>query len=155
MTKELSAAEKAFDQARKKFVTLSQRTTKTLTRERDRLARQLKQANARTRKIREQIDIRRERLTRAKTDKAAAAIKAQIKKLRQTLPEVRETARGIRSELAGVREQLANARDHLSRALHVDKAMTALAQQSDESILPTATFRWTFGMTTSYSPRAS
>ena len=129
MTQELSASEKAFNQAKKQFVTLSQRTTKALTRKRDQLARQLKKANARTKKIRAQIDTRRERLTKTATAKAAATIKAQIKQLRQVLAEAREKTRGIRSELAAARVDLASARDHLSRALHVDKAMAALEKQ--------------------------
>ncbi len=129
MTQELSASEKAFNRAKKQFVTLSRRTTKALTRERNRLARQLKKANARTKRFRAQIDTRRERLTKTATDKAAATIKAQIKALRQELAEARETTRGIRSELAAVRADLASARDHLSRALHVDKAMAALEKQ--------------------------
>ena len=129
MTKELSASEKAFNQAKKQFVNLSQRTTKALTRERNRLARQLKKANARSKKIRAQIDTKRERLTKTAGDKTAATIKAQIKELRQVLAEARDNTRGIRSELAAVRADLASAGDHLSRALHVDKAMTALEKQ--------------------------
>ena len=129
MTKELSASEKAFNQAKKQYVNLSQRTTKALTRERNRLARQLKIANARSKKIRAQIDTKRERLTKTARDKTAAAIKAQIKELRQVLAEARDKTRGMRSELAAVRADLASAGDHLSRALHVDKAMAALEKQ--------------------------
>jgi colicin import membrane protein len=129
MTKELSASEKAFNQARKQFVNLSQRTTRALTRERNLLARQLKKANARSKKIRAQIDTKRERLTKTAGDKAAATTKAQIKKLRQVLAEARDDTRGIRSELAAVRADLASAADHLLRALHVDKAMVALEKQ--------------------------
>ena len=129
MTKELSASEKAFKQAKTQFVNLSQRITKALTRERKRFARQLTKANARSKKIRAQIDTKRERLTKTAGGKAAATIKAQIKELRQVLAEARDKTRGIRSELAAVRAGLASAGDHLSRALHVDKAMAALEKQ--------------------------
>ena len=129
MTKELSASEKAFKQAKTQFVNLSQRITKALTRERNRLARQLKKANARSKKIRAQIDTKRERLTKTAGGKATATIKAQIKELRQVLAEARDKTRGIRSELAAVGADLASAWDHLSRALHVDKAMAALEKQ--------------------------
>ncbi len=129
MTKELSASEKAFNQAKTQFVNLSQRITKALTRERNRFARQLKKANARSKKIRAQIDTKRERLTKTAGGKAAATIKAQIKELRQVLAEARDKTRGIRSELAAVRADLASAGDHLSRASHVDKAMAALEKQ--------------------------
>jgi hypothetical protein len=129
MTKEVSASEKAFNQAKKQFVNLAQRTARALTRERNQLARQLKKANARSKKIRAQIDTKRERLTKIAGDKAAATIKTQVKELRQVLAGARDKTRGIRSELAAVRADLASAGDHLSRALHVDKAMARLEKQ--------------------------
>ena len=129
MTRELSAAEKAFNQAKRQFVVLSKRTAKALNSERARLARQLKSANARGKKIRAQLDRKREALGNAASAKATATIKAQMKELRERLATAREESKETRSELAAVRADLASARDHLGRALHVDKAMTVLEKQ--------------------------
>jgi hypothetical protein len=129
MTRELSAAEKAFNQAKRQFVVLSKRTAKALNSERERLGRQLKSANARGKKIRAQLDRKREALSKAVSASATATIKTQMKELRERLAAVREESKETRSELAAVRADLASARDHLGRALHVDKAMTVLEKQ--------------------------
>jgi predicted nucleic acid-binding Zn-ribbon protein len=129
MTRELSAAEKAFNKAKKEFVALSQRTAKALNRERVTLAKQLKRANARARKLREQIKVKQERLAATTHDTVSHTLDEQIANLKTHLAEAREQAKVSRAELADVRTDLASARDHLERALHIDNAMAALEKR--------------------------
>lgn len=132
MTKALSEAEKFFDRAKKKFVTLSERTTKALTRERDRLLRRIKATNARGKRLALQIKTKTERLSKATTAKTTKTLKQQIAALKKLRAEAREEAKNLRAELAAVRADLASARQHLSRALHADKAMEAFQKQREK-----------------------
>jgi uncharacterized phage infection (PIP) family protein YhgE len=134
MPRALREADQAFNQALKQFVTLCERTARTLTRERDRLSRQLKAASARGKRLVVQAQTKAERLSKATTEQATDMLKKQIAELKELRAEAREEAKEIRAKLAGVRVDLASARQHLSRALHADKAMAAFEQQFEKAV---------------------
>ena len=129
MTKELSAAEKAFQKSKAEFLALSHRTTKILTRERAALQRQIKRVNAQAKKLGGQIDAKRQRLAKTTSDKVRKTQRAQIAKLKVLRSDLRQEAADARVELASVRDDLASARHHLARALHIDKAIAGLERQ--------------------------
>jgi len=129
MPKALKAAESTFDQARKQLVRLSKQTTKALTRDRDRLLRQLRAVNARNKRLAARAQTKMQRLSKTTAKKAAKALKGQIAELKKLRAEAREEAKDFRAKLATVRVDLANARQYLSRGLHADKAMAAFERK--------------------------
>lgn len=132
MPKALKAANKALNQAQKQFLTLCKRSAKTLTRERDSLARRIRSARARSKRLLLQLQAKAERLSKATSKQAADMLKKQIAELKNLRAEAREEAKGIRANLTKVRIDLVSARQHLSRALHTDNALAAFERQFEK-----------------------
>jgi len=133
MNRALREAEKTFDQARKRFLTLSERTIKALTRERDRLWRKVKATNARSKRLALQIRAKTERLSKTTATKTKSTLQKQLTDLKKMRAEAREEAKNLRAELAAARADLGSARHHLSRAAHIDKAMSAFEKQREKA----------------------
>jgi hypothetical protein len=129
MPKALQAANKALGQAQKQFLTLCKRSAKTLTRERDSLARRARSARARNKRALVQLQAKAVRLSKTTSKKAAKVLKKKIADLQNLRVEARAEAKDIRGHLAKVRVDLVSARQHLSRALHTDKALAAFERQ--------------------------
>lgn len=133
MPKELTEAEKALHEARRRFVELSVLMTKSLTTERKRLARQIAPLNARVKRLSGQIAAKTERLSATTLDRTRETLNKQLAELKALRDSTREDTRGMRAELALVRTDLASARDHFARALHIDKALARLEQQWEKA----------------------
>ena len=129
MSKDIAAKQTALRQAKRELVTLTDRTTKALTRERNRLTRELKRANARVKRTRVQLRKKADRLARSTKATVGRELKGQIGKLEKMLEAAQAEANTLRKDLVPVRKKLADARSHLSHALHLDKAMATLEKE--------------------------
>jgi hypothetical protein len=131
MTRELAAGHKALSNAKKQFVSLTKKTTAALGKERNRLIRDIKRANAKATKVRLQMQKKAERRRKSTTDKVKRKLKSQMVSLDKTRKAARAEAKQMRSELAQVRSDLSSARHHLAHALHIDKAMIQIEKKME------------------------
>jgi len=121
MTKEVALAERLFLKARKDFVKLATRTSRTLTREARRLGRDLKRANVRVAKLRADQTKRAEKLAKAAGASARRKLKTQVRKIGRGLDDAVAEAKNLRDLMRPVRDQVNSARNFMQHATGVDK----------------------------------
>ena len=131
MTKAVATAERLFLKARKDFLTLASQTSRSLSRDAKRLARDLKRANARVAKLRVQKTKQAERLATAAGAAARRKLRSQVKKISRGLDDAAVEAGKLRDHLHPVQTQLRVARVYLKHATGIDKLVARVEADWD------------------------
>ena len=124
MSKELTALERAFKNAEREFVRVSQKTLKSLDRESKKVARDLQRAKTRAERYKNDVMKKSEKLAKTSAASAKRQLRSQINKLDKLLNEAMDEVEAHKFNLAPLRAQLKNARAFAMKATHLSKAVS-------------------------------
>ncbi len=125
MPENVSKSHDIFHKARRDFIKLAYKTEIALKKEKAKLTRQLKRTNSRIAKEKDRLMAAEKSLEQ----KATAARKKQVKKIKTILAREKKTAKELRETMRPLSEKLLAAKDHVVSARYFERGLKKIDKE--------------------------